>query len=200
MLARDRLTSASLGHVKQQTERIERIKAYARTRLRAEVQAGPRGTQARLVEALETTSAHVANMVNHDRGPGQEMLHALARHWGITYAELERTALGETSHDDEAPPSADLTVVPEHLQRVLVRIAKTGGYDDEVLQEALRTRALRGASAMSEAEADELLQLTKTYLRSARRIVSTTTVVDSGGSALDELGGGAARERPTKRR
>ena len=197
MLARVSLASASVGWVKP-AERVERVKAYARARLRAEVDAGPRGTQARIVEALGGTSAHVSNMVNHDRGPGLETLHALAKHWGITYAQLEAEALGEAS----AAPAQPF-VAPDRILEVLVRVAKKRGYSADVVAEAARVRALRGTGEMSEEDADDLLQLSKVYLRNAARIgTSTSTVSSTGQSALDELGGGISARAPasTKKR
>lgn len=196
MLALANLASASLRLVKP-VDRIERVKTYARERMRAEVDAQPRGGQAELARKLGVSTAHIANMLNRGSGPGHETLEALAQHWGLTYSQMESKALG-------VEPKSSVVVVemvPDRLQQVIVKMAKAGGYDDEVLSEALRTRALQGASTMTEAEADELLQLTRSYLRSARRIVATT-VKDSGGSALDDLGGGlgSVKKTSTKRR
>jgi hypothetical protein len=195
MLARVSLASASVVWVKP-AERVEKVKAYARARLREEVKAGPRGTQARIVEALGGTSAHVSNMVNHDRGPGPETLYALAKHWGMTYAQLEAEALGEAQ---AAPPQP--TVVPSRVLDVLARVAKKRGYAADVLAEASRVRSVRGTGDMTEEDADDLLQLTKVYLRNAARI-GTTTIAESGGSALDDLSGKstAAPTPPARKR
>ena len=48
-----------------------------------------------LAKELGTTTAHMANMVNRKSGPGDEMLAALAAHWGMTRDQLEAAAMGE---------------------------------------------------------------------------------------------------------
>lgn len=100
--------------------RWERVQEYAISRLRAEVDAAPRGYQAKLCREMDVSSAHMSNMLSKSgvRGIGVDVAHKLAEHWGITYAQLELLASGE-----EQPPatSAQQTVADIETLRALLR-------------------------------------------------------------------------------
>lgn len=96
MLARDSLAFASVQPVGTK-ERLARLKEWALERLRDEVKRGDRGIQAQLARALGVSTAHIANLVNPNKGtlPGEELLLELARYWGTTYDAMMAEANGE---------------------------------------------------------------------------------------------------------
>lgn len=109
--------------------------------------------------------------------------------------------IGRRMGIDMGVSPAQPTVVLDRVHEVIVLRAKVNGYSEEVLTKALAVRSLQGLSSMSEEDADELLELTRAFLRSASRI--GTAVHDAGGSALDDLGGGiggSPKTQPKRRR
>lgn len=102
--------------------RVQRIKEYVLARLREELGNAPRGAQARLAKALGVSGAHLSNMLspNPTRQPGEDFRRKVAVHWGISYAQLEALALGESP-----PESTRLGIVsafdevPRNLAGVL---------------------------------------------------------------------------------
>jgi hypothetical protein len=81
---------------------VRRIKRYVLARLRDELSTAPRGAQARLAKRLGVSGAHLSNMLSStpSRQPGEDFRRKVAAHWGMTYAELEALAVGES-----VPPS-----------------------------------------------------------------------------------------------
>jgi hypothetical protein len=85
------------------SELLIQMQEYVRTRLRAERAAMGRGGTVELAVALGCTDEHVSNMLHEppSRSPGEGIMRAAARRWGLTYAGLEEAACGRTS-----PPPA----------------------------------------------------------------------------------------------
>jgi hypothetical protein len=71
------------------------IKDYVLRRLKEEIEAGPRGTKAKLSRKIGITTAHMTNIsASGTRGIGEDVRDKLAAHWGITTAQLEALAQG----------------------------------------------------------------------------------------------------------
>lgn len=132
MLAPETLALARMRGVDER-ERTQRVRDYVRERLKAEVEAQPRGYQAQLCREMGLTSAHMSNALSKDkiRGVGEVFARKAAKHWGLSYAELERLALGEP---EPAPVSSPEPLISLDQIRALLR--------DEI--EAERTRAGQG--------------------------------------------------------
>ncbi len=64
----------------------------------------PRGYQAALERKLPTSNATIPNVLVGKRGIGIDLAHKLAKHWGMTYAELEQIACGDAP--SLAPPAS----------------------------------------------------------------------------------------------
>lgn len=69
------------------------IQRYAHERLHRETRAY--GAQATLARQLCLSTAHISNILNHPSTHkiGDDMIHKLAEHWGLDYAELQCEAL-----------------------------------------------------------------------------------------------------------
>lgn len=106
--------------------RVQRIKVYVLARLRSELACAPRGAQAQLAKTLGVSGAHLSNMLSHNptRQPGEDFRRKVSAHWGMTYGQLETTALGE-----EAPASGPSPIswraedAPPNLEAVMVDYA-----------------------------------------------------------------------------
>lgn len=134
------------------SDRLKRTKKYASLRLREEIRKGPRGTQARLARELGVTTAHMTNLNSGKALPGEESLPKLAEHWGLSRDELEELATG---------------LPAGRVNETIARKVREKGYTVDVAIEA--SRAL-GPAAINDADAEELIELTRAFLRGAARI------------------------------
>jgi len=103
-------------------QRVQRIKDYVLERLRQDLKNTPRGGQAQLAKRLGVSGAHLSNMLspNPTRQPGEDFRRKVAAHWGVSYAQLEALALGESIIDSGtrlAPPGS--SEGPQNLSLVL---------------------------------------------------------------------------------
>lgn len=76
--------------MKRRSERRKIVGAYVRERLRSECTV--RGAAANIARATGFSTAHVTNVQKQDRGVGDDFAEAIARYWGMTYAQLEEEA------------------------------------------------------------------------------------------------------------
>jgi transcriptional regulator with XRE-family HTH domain len=88
------------------SERKRRVIEYVRERLRKEAAAAGWGGQAAIARGTKTSSAHIANMLKprSTSNPGEDFRYKVAEYWKISYAELERLALGEPPAPDAETP------------------------------------------------------------------------------------------------
>lgn len=142
-LARTSFASASFAVVKKSDERLACIREYARKRLSAEMKAKPRGAQAQIARRLGVSTAHIANLVNGKSAPGDRLLHALARLWGMTRDELEAAATGEKIPSRAAPP-------PER-DADIDRVGRAMAADPRDIDAVQATRSFREQSTSDEA-------------------------------------------------
>lgn len=189
-LAPDSLAPASLVDVKP-AERLKKVKAYARARLRAEVAQHDRGYQAMLAKKLGSTTAHMANMVNHERGPGERLLQALCEHWGISRDVLDAEALGSPAPISSSRPRSNMV---ESVRRAIELRAQERSLSAEVVDAALQASGQIGISAIEAEQIDNLLDLAIGFDRGMRLIFRTVT--DAGTqSARDDLDGSRRRRK-----
>lgn len=82
---------------KQRSPEDLRVEQYCHDRLTSEIEGLPRGAQSDLARRLKISTAHVSNVLSKDRfrGIGTEVRRKLAKHWGMTLAELEEAAAGK---------------------------------------------------------------------------------------------------------
>lgn len=140
--------------------RVQRIKQYVLTRLREELAHAPRGGQAALAKSLEVSGAHLSNMLsaNPSRQPGEEFRRKAAKHWGITYAQLEALALG-----DEPPASTSRrteAALPPNLKAVLGDYAWMPELSSElriIVREQARLHVTFGPKDLPKAEWQRIL-------------------------------------------
>jgi transcriptional regulator with XRE-family HTH domain len=106
-------------------QRVQRIKQYVLARLRDELARAPRGGQAQLAKKLGVSGAHLSNMLstNPSRQPGEDFRRKVAALWGMTYAQLEAAALGESAPASSSQLVKSFDEVPEGLAAVLATYA-----------------------------------------------------------------------------
>jgi hypothetical protein len=94
--------------VKPRGERRRVVSAYVRDRLQREC--AVRGEAAKIARVTGFSTAHVTNVQKQDRGVGDDFAEALARHWGLTMAQLEEEATRWASQQaapQPEPPTSD---------------------------------------------------------------------------------------------
>jgi transcriptional regulator with XRE-family HTH domain len=110
---------------------------------------------------------------------------------------LDWLATGDGPRERDHEP----TIEPDQVNDTIARVVRAKGYPFEVAIEASRARGLTGTASISEEDADELVELTRSFLRSAKRIAPTTIVSDAGtDNPLDDLGGGIGETKGRGRR
>lgn len=118
-----------------------------------------------LARRLGISTAHMANIRSGKLLPGDEMIDALARHWGTTRDRLMAEATGET------PPRASESgthAAPRHEQ--IARTAEDHGYTSEEADVAsLMLRGLRRADHVTAEIALDLLTRARLALRDGQR-------------------------------
>lgn len=168
------LAPASVQHVKR-SERVRRLKMvqeYARQKLREEVKRHERGYQAILAKKLATTTPHISNMVNHDRGPGPRLLEALCDHWGVKPDAFVAEALGLT----DPYASSRLQLLPRNVVREAVEArAKERGVPAEALETALWACASAGTTSLDADGVDALLDLALGFDRGIRLVLASAS-------------------------
>lgn len=120
MLAPETLAKARLLDMTE-GDLMQRVKDYVRRRLQDEVRAKPRGAQSAVARKLGTSSAHLANLLSDppSRQPGEAFCRKAADHWGISYADLERLAVGGTMPPAQPVPAPSLDVLRDVLRDVV---------------------------------------------------------------------------------
>lgn len=201
MLARVSLAGANLRSVTPE-ERLRKTKEYARRRLQEEVRKGPRGTQARLAEALRISTAHVTNLSKKGGTalPGEDVLPRLAEHWGLTGDELEALATGLPVRRAIAEP----TVEADRTIEIFREVGEANRYSPREIEFASESvRGLAGDYTLSRPKVLELLAQARMTLRNAARVLREPedVITDAGtDNPLDDLGGGFGAIPPPKRR
>ncbi len=105
---------------------ILRLQEYVRARLRQELADGSRGSSARLAEEFGVSTAFISNLTKtpHTRSVGEATCRMAAEHWRITYADLERLALG-LPVEVKGPTYISMAApeLREQLREILVEVA-----------------------------------------------------------------------------
>ena len=102
-------------------DRMQRIKNYVAKRLREELGPNPpHGKQAELAREMGITGPALSNVVSSkSRGAGEYIQRAAAKHWGLTYAQLEAVAVGEAVptpvRKDRSPPIEEAILAAKRL-------------------------------------------------------------------------------------
>ncbi|MDB4946210.1 MAG: hypothetical protein JWP97_5744 [Labilithrix sp.] len=155
-----------------------------------------------LARRLGRKQPSLSDFLNRKGGAAFATARKFAALVGVDVADLlGAESAGADEHMDLVTASpAQPRVVLDRINETIARVAKARGYSDEALEHALDARGLQGMSDLSEADAEELLRYSDAFVRSTRRLF--TTPVAAGGSALDELSGGAGstKKASTKRR
>lgn len=112
----------------KKTPEREALRGYIRARLTEETK--ERGAAARIAKSAHISSAHITYVVQGNRGVGDDMIHALAAHWGTTYAGLTETALTWAAAN---PQPAD--VLPRRLEAA--RLCREHGVPEEAVAQVL---------------------------------------------------------------
>jgi len=98
-----------MGHAASSKKTVQE---HFRALLRAELARGGHGAAAVITASTGIKSSHISNLVAHPplRNPGLDTMHALAKYWGRTYAEIEAEALAGSpqSRQNATPPSPGL--------------------------------------------------------------------------------------------
>ncbi len=155
--------------VKPRGERRRIVGAYVRDRLRKEC--AVRGEATKIARAIGFSTAHVTNVQKEERGVGDDFAEAIARYWGLGYAELEEAAQRWAAENptEPAPPSAPEEPVDPYPNRArAAQLAREDRVDEaairSVLEEAVPPEladwsALRWAIRMKMREHDQLRQI-----------------------------------------
>lgn len=116
----------------------EAVARYVQERLRAETK--ERGSAAKIARATKTSTAHVSNAKNW-ASVGPDFAEAMAKYWGMTYAELILVATGQV----EAPAPVPDSVVERNMRypnlMEAVRFWRVSGGAEEAVEEALSIAA-----------------------------------------------------------
>lgn len=106
MLAREMIRRDSPDDVARRQDAREAIARYVRHRLSEECR--EYGAQARIAREIGVSGAHLNNVRGGSRGVGEDLARALARFWGMSYADLEEVAVewAEANPAETAPASA----------------------------------------------------------------------------------------------
>lgn len=96
MFAYANFPAANVSSMRKDPRKTKVIE-YVRERLRKEVNAGPRGEQAKVAKALGIKAPHLSNIISTPptRSPGEDLRRSAARMWGMTVEQLEAVALGK---------------------------------------------------------------------------------------------------------
>lgn len=103
---------------------------YVRERLREECT--ERGGQAKVAKSTSFTTAHVANVIHGIRGVGDDFLHAIAAHWGMTVPELEVAAAKWVETSPVAIRGREYPNLAEAIE-----ISRRGGISEAAIQSLL---------------------------------------------------------------
>ena len=87
------------------------VAAYVQSRLREEDAKFGRGYVAKTAEAVGYSAPHISNAKNEGR-MGRELMEALAAHWGMSFEEMKRVALGQQAAPDVSQASPEPTPPP----------------------------------------------------------------------------------------
>lgn len=124
-------------------KRMQRVKAYVRHRLQAEVQAHPRGYQAEISRKLKISTAHTANLLSGKANVGEVVLRKFAGHWGMTFDELEAAAL--------ATPVVEPVDI-ERIVEVAVQLGAQGKLVSAVRVSEVRTELAAASGEITDEE------------------------------------------------
>ena len=144
------------------------------------------GGQVQLEAAIGWSQSAISGFKGGRQGTSYSVAQRVCAYLGEDYAQT----LGLSPH-----PSV------EAIHPVIERVATARAFDRAIAVEASRARGLAGTADLTEAEALELLELTRTFLRSAARI-GDTVVSDAGADdrGLGEVSGGVGSSKAKKTR
>lgn len=154
--------------------------------------------------ALHKTKRQVGKALGLDDHNGQQLVSAamLKRPSDrVTEALLAHLKMSRNEFFHRGTSLAVPHFISDGVHPVIIAVAKALGFSDrEALVATSLVRALGGTGDMTEEQAKGLLENARGSLKNAGQVFGGRVVADSGGSALDDLSGGARPKLPMKRR
>ena len=161
------------------------------------------GNQRELARKAELASSHIGTMLTRlRRNPDADIEGGTVTKIALATGVHEAWIISGREPRDISIPRAP-TMISDRIHPVIARVGKTNGFTDAEIEGASGMLfGLAGTSDMTEEQALDHLETVRGARRRQERAfkVSTATVRDSGGSALDDLSGGKGSLLPRTKR